>query len=63
MQCMKRAISEPSRHHMLGSTASSCMVSETVHDDALESRVCRHSGLQIARVARTMRTPTIGVRM
>eukprot|EP00974_Lingulodinium_polyedra_P014334 1389463-Lingulodinium_polyedra.AAC.1 len=57
MVCVARAICEPLRRRVVDSAASLCTVFKTVRNDAVESTVCRHSGSQIARVARTMRTP------
>eukprot|EP00974_Lingulodinium_polyedra_P035424 3399374-Lingulodinium_polyedra.AAC.1 len=41
------------------STASLRTVSKTVHNDAVDSTVRGRNALQIARVARSMRTPKI----
>eukprot|EP00974_Lingulodinium_polyedra_P117273 11162601-Lingulodinium_polyedra.AAC.1 len=49
MECARRAISEPLWQQSVDSTASLCMVSRTVRNDAVESMVCRHGGSQIAR--------------
>eukprot|EP00974_Lingulodinium_polyedra_P113763 11015314-Lingulodinium_polyedra.AAC.1 len=46
MVCATRAICEPLRRQMVDSTASLCTVLETVHNDAVESTVCRLSGSQ-----------------
>eukprot|EP00974_Lingulodinium_polyedra_P016010 1553714-Lingulodinium_polyedra.AAC.1 len=63
MVCARRAICEPLRRYMVVSTASLCTVSKTVRNAAVESIVRRRSGSRIARFARAMRSPKIGVRM
>eukprot|EP00974_Lingulodinium_polyedra_P033229 3196223-Lingulodinium_polyedra.AAC.1 len=60
--CARRAMREPLRRQMVDSTGSFCTVSKTVQNGAVESTVCRRSGLRIAVVARAVRTQ-IGVRM
>eukprot|EP00974_Lingulodinium_polyedra_P105621 10225469-Lingulodinium_polyedra.AAC.1 len=50
MECVRRVICEPLQQQAVDSTASLCTVSKTVHNDAVESTVCRHGGSQIARV-------------
>eukprot|EP00974_Lingulodinium_polyedra_P034943 3357026-Lingulodinium_polyedra.AAC.1 len=52
-----RAISEPLQPRTAIPTASLCSVFQTLRNDAVKSAVRGHSGLQIARVARAMRTP------
>eukprot|EP00974_Lingulodinium_polyedra_P107763 10431049-Lingulodinium_polyedra.AAC.1 len=63
MVCARRAICEPLRRQMVDLTASLCTVSKTAQDGAVESTVSRRSGLRMARVARAMGRPKIGVRM
>eukprot|EP00974_Lingulodinium_polyedra_P020263 1958605-Lingulodinium_polyedra.AAC.1 len=63
MVCARRAICESLRRPMGDSTASLCIVSRTLHNDSVETTVCRHSGSRIARLARFMRTPVFGVCM
>eukprot|EP00974_Lingulodinium_polyedra_P026444 2552421-Lingulodinium_polyedra.AAC.1 len=43
------AIREPLRRRLRDSTASLCSVCKTLHDDAVESTICRLNGSQIAR--------------
>eukprot|EP00974_Lingulodinium_polyedra_P000176 16345-Lingulodinium_polyedra.AAC.1 len=57
MERVRLAICEPLQRQTVDSTASLSTVSKTVHNDAVESIVCRFRGLHIARFARAMRTP------
>eukprot|EP00974_Lingulodinium_polyedra_P081860 7925895-Lingulodinium_polyedra.AAC.1 len=60
MECVRaRAICEPVWRQAVDSAASLCTVLKTVHNDAVESTVCRRSGSRIARLARSMQTPKL----
>eukprot|EP00974_Lingulodinium_polyedra_P001318 126292-Lingulodinium_polyedra.AAC.1 len=59
MACARRAICEPLWWQTVDSTASLCSILHTLRNDVVESTVCRHSGLQIARFAHAMRTPFV----
>eukprot|EP00974_Lingulodinium_polyedra_P056532 5436602-Lingulodinium_polyedra.AAC.1 len=49
MERIKRAINEPLRRRAVDSSASSCSVLQTLHNDAAESTVRGHNGSQNAR--------------
>eukprot|EP00974_Lingulodinium_polyedra_P128772 11207431-Lingulodinium_polyedra.AAC.1 len=49
MECVRRAICEPLRRQTVDSTASLRTVLKTMHNDAVESTVCRRNGSRIAR--------------
>eukprot|EP00974_Lingulodinium_polyedra_P048285 4635759-Lingulodinium_polyedra.AAC.1 len=63
MERATRAIRDALRPRMVDSIASLRTVYETVHNDAAESTGRGRNASQIARAARSMRTPFFGVRM
>eukprot|EP00974_Lingulodinium_polyedra_P080807 7828241-Lingulodinium_polyedra.AAC.1 len=54
IECARRAICEPLQQQTADSTASLRTVSTPVHNDAVESTVCRHNGAQITRLTHSM---------
>eukprot|EP00974_Lingulodinium_polyedra_P110935 10729528-Lingulodinium_polyedra.AAC.1 len=59
----RSAICELSRRRTAIAIAPLCGVLQALHNDAVAIAVRRRSGLQFARLARTMRTPKTGIRM